>query len=188
MKSQLENDLNESIQAKKSVNLDTVITIGESITTALKKGHKLLLAGNGGSAADAQHIAAEFVGRFVKERPSLPAIALTTDTSALTAIGNDYGFEHIFSRQVDGLGEAGDNIILISTSGNSKNVVEAAQLARKKKITIIAFTGPNGGELGQLADHLITIDNSKTARIQEAHIFVGHLICDIVEKRLFPDA
>ncbi len=188
MKKQLEKQIKESIQAKQSIDLDQVLSVGTYISEQLKKDKKILLAGNGGSAADAQHIAAEFVGRFVKERPALPAIALTTDTSALTAIGNDYGYNAIFSRQLEGLGRAGDCMILISTSGNSQNLIEAATVAKNKHIYTVALTGKGGGALGTVCDELIEIDATTTARIQESHILVGHLLCDIVETHLYPES
>ena len=148
---------------------------------AILRGGKILLAGNGGSAADAQHIAAEFVGRYVKERRGLPAIALTTDTSALTAIGNDYGFERIFSRQIEALGCEGDVFIGISTSGNSPNIVKAVAAAQEKGLKTIVFSGKNGGILRGGADVSIVVPSEVTARIQEMHIFVGHTICDFID-------
>lgn len=150
-------------------------------TEAILRGGKILLAGNGGSAADAQHIAAEFVGRYVKERRGLPAIALTTDTSALTAIGNDYGFERIFSRQIEALGCEGDVFIGISTSGNSPNIVKAVAAAQEKGLKTIVFSGKNGGILRGGADVSIVVPSEVTARIQEMHIFVGHTICDFID-------
>lgn len=155
------------------------------ITEALNGGNKVLFAGNGGSAADAQHLAAEFIGRFSKERPSLPAIALTTDTSILTALGNDYGFDKIFSRQIEGLVRQGDVFIAISTSGNSKNVIEAVEVCRKKSCKTVGFLGNNGGVLAEILDLPIIIESSNTARIQEVHITIGHIICELVENSLF---
>lgn len=149
---------------------------------ALDTGHKILFCGNGGAAADCQHLAAELVGRFVKERESLPAIALTTDTSILTAVANDYSYDDIFSRQVAGLGRAGDVLIGISTSGNSKNVVKAIELAKQKGLKTVAFTGEGGGKIGTLCDAIIAVPSKITARIQEMHILVGHIICEIVEE------
>src|SRR4051794_32598553 len=139
-------------------------------------GHKVLLCGNGGSAADAQHIAAELVGRFVIERRPLPAIALTTDTSALTAIGNDYGYEHVFSRQVLALGSPGDVLVAITTSGTSKNVVAAAAAAREVGMKVIGLTGANGSAFVQACDAGVAVPSTNTARIQECHIAVGHLL------------
>lgn len=151
------------------------------ILACLKEGNKVLLFGNGGSAGDAQHIAAEFVGRFVKERRSLPAIALTTDTSAITAIGNDYGFEHVFARQVEGLANSGDVLIGISTSGNSPNVINALTLGRSLNCKTIGLTGRDGGKMNECCDLNIIVPSDDTARIQEMHILIGHIICGITD-------
>jgi D-sedoheptulose 7-phosphate isomerase len=148
----------------------------------LQTGGKILLAGNGGSAADAQHIAAEFVGRFVKERRGLPAIALTTDTSALTAISNDYGFDHVFARQIGALGNTGDVFIGISTSGNSPNIVRAVEIAQEKGLKILILAGKDGGILRGCGDVEIIVPSSVTARIQEMHILIGHIICEAVDE------
>lgn len=156
----------------------------ELIASAILSGRKLLLCGNGGSAADSQHIAAELTGRFVHNRPPLPALALTTDTSALTSIGNDFGFEEVFSRQVACLGMAGDCLLAISTSGSSRNVIRAAEKAREARINTIGLLGRDGGELRDLCDVPIVVPSSTTARIQEAHIFIGHVICGTIEERL----
>ena len=150
----------------------------------LAGGHTIFLFGNGGSAADAQHIAAEITGRYQVERPGLPAIALTTDTSALTAIGNDYGFERIFSRQLEALARPGDIALGISTSGNSANVVDALKTARDKGITALGLAGGSGGNMVGLADPLIIVPSHVTARIQEMHILIGHTLCGSVEKWL----
>ncbi len=158
-----------------------IIHVSEIITKAINNKKKVILFGNGGSAADAQHIAAEFTGRFVKERIGLPAIALTTDTSALTAIGNDYGFEIIFSRQVEALVNDGDVLIGISTSGNSTNVLKAIERGKELNCITISLTGKNGGEIARKSDINININHSITARIQEMHIMVGHLICSAVD-------
>ncbi len=152
------------------------------IIEAFKSGKKLLICGNGGSAADAQHIAAEFVGRYETERQALPSVALTTDTSALTAITNDYDFERVFSRQVEALAGTGDVLLAISTSGNSKNVIEAVMAARKKNCKIIGLTGKNGKKLASLCDACILVPAEKTALIQEAHITIGHIWCELVDK------
>ena len=158
------------------------------IVDALRDGRKLLLFGNGGSAADAQHVAAEFVGRFLRERKPLPAIALTTDTSALTAIGNDYGFEDVFARQVRGLGAPGDIAIAISTSGSSPNVLRAVEAARGAGLKVVALTGGSGGKLAAAADVTLRVSASTlSARIQETHILIGHVICELVDQRLFGD-
>ena len=154
---------------------------GLRVRTALEKGRKILICGNGGSAADSQHMAAEFVGRFVKERQSLPALALTVDTSLLTAVGNDYGFDCVFSRQVEGLGQEGDVLIAISTSGNSANVVKAVKTAKEKGIYVIALTGENGGILAKESDLCLAVPSQVTARIQEMHIMIIHMICEIAE-------
>ena len=158
-----------------------VASAGLRVRTALEKGRKILICGNGGSAADSQHMAAEFVGRFVKERQSLPALALTVDTSLLTAVGNDYGFDCVFSRQVEGLGQEGDVLIAISTSGNSANVVEAVKTAKEKGIYVIALTGENGGILAKESDLCLSVPSQVTARIQEMHIMIIHMICEIAE-------
>ena len=158
-----------------------VASAGLRVCTALEKGRKILICGNGGSAADSQHMAAEFVGRFVKERQSLPALALTVDTSLLTAVGNDYGFDCVFSRQVEGLGQEGDVLIAISTSGNSANVVKAVKTAKEKGIYVIALTGENGGILAKESDLCLAVPSQVTARIQEMHIMIIHMICEIAE-------
>jgi D-sedoheptulose 7-phosphate isomerase len=159
------------------------------VAGALREGRKLLLFGNGGSAADAQHIAAEFVGRFLRERRALPAIALTTDTSALTSIGNDYGFDDVFARQVRGLGTRGDVALAISTSGRSPNVLRAVEAAREIGLKIVALTGGDGGALAAAADVTLRVSASTiSARIQETHILIGHVICELVDQRLFGDA
>ena len=158
-----------------------VASAGLRVRTALEKGRKLLICGNGGSAADSQHMAAEFVGRFVKERQSLPALALTVDTSLLTAVGNDYGFDCVFSRQVEGLGQEGDVLIAISTSGNSANVVKAVKTAKEKGIYVIALTGENGGILAKESDLCLAVPSQVTARIQEMHIMIIHMICEVAE-------
>ena len=149
---------------------------------AIRSGHKILICGNGGSAADSQHIAAEFVGRFVKERKGLPAIALTTDTSILTAIGNDYGYEEVFRRQVEALGQSGDVLLGISTSGNSGNVVLAFQKAKKQEMKVIAFTGTKESKMSALADVTLRVPAPVTARVQECHILVGHMICEYIDE------
>ena len=158
-----------------------VASAGLRVRTALEKGRKILICGNGGSAADSQHMAAEFVGRFVKERQSLPALALTVDTSLLTAVGNDYGFDCVFSRQVEGLGQEGDVLIAISTSGNSANVVKAVKTAKEKGIFVIGMTGENGGILAKGSDLCLAVPSQVTARIQEMHIMIIHMICEIAE-------
>lgn len=163
-------------------NIENIQTCAEIIIEAFKKGKKILLCGNGGSAADAQHISAEFVGRYETERKALPSIALTTDTSALTAITNDYDFERVFSRQIEALAFEGDVLIAFSTSGNSKNVIQAVMSARKKNCKIIGLTGINGKKLASLCDACILVPSKKTANIQEAHITIGHIWCELVDK------
>lgn len=155
--------------------------IGIVMQNTIKAGGKILLMGNGGSAADSQHIAAEIVGRFKKERKGLPAIALTTDTSILTSVGNDYGYDYIFARQIEALCRAEDLVIGITTSGNSTNIVNAMQVAKEIGATTIGLTGGNGGKLTAICDHNLIMPSSVTARIQEAHIFVGHCLCEILE-------
>jgi D-sedoheptulose 7-phosphate isomerase len=152
-----------------------------------RQDKKTMLAGNGGSAADAQHIAAELVGRYGFDRPSISSIALTTDTSNLTAIGNDYGYDKVFSRQVEGVGREGDLFIGISTSGNSQNIVNAFESAKAKGITTVALVGRDGGKMGQMADYAIIVPSNDTPRIQESHILIGHILCDIIEKELFAE-
>ncbi len=163
-----------------------IVTAATTIAEAFKAGRKLLLFGNGGSAADAQHIAAEFMNRFLIERPPLPAIALTTDTSVLTSIANDYAFDEIFSKQVKALGKKGDVALGITTSGSSGNVLKALRAAKKMGMTTIALTG-EGGKAGALADIALQIPSRSTPRIQEAHIAVGHILCDLIDTILFKD-
>jgi D-sedoheptulose 7-phosphate isomerase len=156
-------------------------SIARVMAAALHRGNTILWCGNGGSAGDSQHLAAEIVGRFRRERRGLPSIALTTDTSILTSISNDYGYEAVFSRQVEAIGKPGDVLVGISTSGNSHNVIAALETARLHGVTTIAFTGAGGGRMGVLVDHLFAVDSRDTARIQEAHILAGHMLCDWLE-------
>jgi len=177
----------ESIAVQQAVldkNLAVIEKTAQAVIAALKNGGKILLCGNGGSAADCQHIAAELIGRFQKERKSLPAIALTTDTSILTALANDYSFDIIFSRQLEGLGKKGDVLVGISTSGNSPNVVKAVEQANKMGIKTIAMTGRDGGMLARIADIAIVVPSAKTARIQESHVALLHAVCEVVEDEL----
>ncbi len=180
----------DSIQAKKTFlkeNLDNLITVIDRIAQAFAKGNKLLLFGNGGSAADAQHIAAEFVNRFRIERPPLPALALTTDTSAITSIANDYDYKEIFAKQVRALGKEGDLALAISTSGNAANVLAAVDACKKLKITTVGLTGGDGGKLSKRTDFLLRVSTTKsTARIQETHILIAHVICEMVDQKLYP--
>ena len=167
-------------------NADALARAVELVGDALAAERKVLLFGNGGSAADAQHIAAEFVGRFARERRALPALALTTDTSALTAIANDYGYEHVFARQVHALGVAGDVALAISTSGRSPNVLRAVEACRERGVRTIGLTGGDGGPLATMVDVSLRVSASThSARIQETHILVGHVICELVDRRLF---
>jgi D-sedoheptulose 7-phosphate isomerase len=166
-----------------AANAGTIVAVAGAIVAALKDGRAVLVFGNGGSAADAQHFAAELVGRFERERRAWPAIALTTDTSALTAIGNDYGFDRVFARQVEALGKAGDIAIGITTSGNSPNVLRALEAAQERGLTTVALTG-RGGAAGQLAAHHIAVAEPRTARVQEVHATVLHVICELVEMEL----
>lgn len=182
----IENSLRQHLSVFETVLSELVPVIekcADIITETLKSGNKILLCGNGGSAADAQHIAAEFVGRYETERRAFPAIALTTDTSALTALANDYDFERIFSRQVEALAGEGDCLIAISTSGNSPNIISAIMTARQKGCKIIGFTGSKGKKLASLSDECIFVPSERTARIQEAHITIAHIICEIIDDR-----
>ena len=190
MKKYIRSEIAASIETKRKILDDEALV--ESIAEAgavcaelYRNGKKILLAGNGGSAADAQHIAAELVGRYGFDRPSIPSIALTTDTSSLTAIGNDYGYDKVFSRQLEGLGSKGDLFIGISTSGNSENIINAFKSAKEKSIATLALVGRGGGKMAQMADYSITVPSDSTPRIQESHILIGHILCDIIEKELF---
>lgn len=188
MRDRIENVLNEQIvnlnKLKENDYYDNMKIIIDKIVTSMKNGGKLLIAGNGGSAADAQHFAAEIVGRFVLERKGYPAIALTTDTSILTAVGNDYGYDEIFSRQVEALGNKDDIFIGISTSGNSKNVVNAIKKAKEQGIITVGLTGKNGGLIKDMSDVCLNFNYSETARVQEHHLMSYHLICEFVEKEM----
>ena len=180
----IKDAITDSIEVKKSLLdgnvLNDILTASSIVNNAINAGKKILIAGNGGSAADSQHIAAEFVSRFMFDRPAMAAIALTTDTSALTAIGNDYGFVNIFSRQISAIGNRGDVFIGISTSGNSQNIHNAAIKAKEMGLITIGFAGENG-KIWSDFDHTIRVPSSSTARIQESHILIGHIICQIVE-------
>ena len=187
MQKRVEQIFADSIEVKQATlkkNLPQIVNAAEVIISAFKSGHKLLFCGNGGSAADCQHIAAEFVGRFQKERKAWPAIALTTDSSALTALGNDYSFDIVFARQLQALGQKGDVLIAISTSGNSKNVLEAVKQAKVSGIVTIGVTGGSGGQLAGLCDIPIVAASPITARIQESHLVIFHTICELVENTL----
>lgn len=186
----IRNIIKASIDTKKQVLQDeTLLTTIEKavdvITDAFKNGNRVYFCGNGGSAADAQHLAAEFSGRFYKDRKALPAEALHCNTSYLTAVGNDYGYDLVYSRIIDGIGQKGDVLIGLSTSGNSANIVKAFEVAKEKGIKIVAFTGLTGGIMKSLTDYLINIPSTDTPRIQESHIMVGHIICQLVEEKVF---
>lgn len=187
------DSLNESSETKLKIKdqlLEPIIKAVNLLSACFNDGNKLLLCGNGGSAADCQHIATELMIRLSHhiQRPALPAIALTTDTSNLTAGGNDIGFENVFARNVDGLGNKGDVLLVISTSGNSPNVVKAAEMANKKSMKVIGFLGGNGGKLKDTVDLPIIIPSSNVQRIQEGHITVAHIICELVEDKLYGKA
>lgn len=167
--------------------LALIAEVARAMSDSLRKGGTIFFFGNGGSAADAQHLAAELAGRYLRERPGLPGLALTTNTSSLTAIGNDYGYDLVFARQLEAMGALGDVAVGISTSGNSSNVVRGLEVAREKGIITVAMTGADGGKLKSVADYCLRIESNQTARIQEAHILVGHILCEIVEEELFHD-
>jgi len=187
MKGQAERIFESSARLQKEFRregLDTIVSIAEVFIEAFRNGRKLLFFGNGGSAADAQHLAAEFVNRFRLDRPALPAIALTTDTSVLTSIGNDSGFDRIFARQVEALGRDSDVVVGLSTSGTSTNVIEGIRAARKEGLVTVAFTGAGEGHLRLEVDYCLAVPSTDTPRVQEMHMLAGHAICEIVEKTL----
>ena len=186
----IQQEITDSIQTKQKLLADKLLLskihqAAQSCLKTFKQGGKVILAGNGGSAADAQHIAAEFVNQLCFDRPALSSIALTTDTSILTAIGNDRGYKEIFSRQIEANGQSGDIFIAISTSGNSENLLEALKVCKKKHIISVGWTGESGGKMKDLCDHCLCVPSVETPRIQEAHILIGHIICAIVENTLF---
>lgn len=180
----IEKILNESAKVKKGLlrQAPLINKAALEMISALKKGGKVIVFGNGGSAADSQHMAAELVGRFNKEKRPLPAIALTTNTSIITAIGNDYGYEHSFSKQIEAFARKGDIVFAISTSGNAKNVIEAALTAKKLHATTIGLSGKDGGRLAKISDLSLVVPSNSTPRIQEAHIAVIHIICELIEE------
>ena len=185
MRDRIKDILLESIQVKEEIlrkDIARIIKIAETIVSCLKKGGKVILFGNGGSAADSQHIAAELIGRFKKDRTALAAIALTTNTSVLTSLANDYSYEIIFAKQIEALAQKNDVVIGISTSGKAKNVAAGIKQAKKMGLKTIAFTGSDGGELVKIADIALVVASSVTARIQETHITIGHIICELVEE------
>lgn len=186
----IKKHIEESIETKRQIVsndslLNDVKRASDLLISAYQAGKKTLLAGNGGSAADAQHIAGEFVSKFYFDRPGIPSIALTTDTSILTAIGNDYGFERLFARQVEAQGVEGDVFIGISTSGNSKNILAALEACKRKGIKTIGFTGEKKCMMDELCDVVIKVPSPSTPRIQESHIMIGHILCALVEEALF---
>ena len=186
----IKSHFEDSIQVKNQILQDKALIeliqkVALITTNAYKNGFKTMLAGNGGSAAAAQHIAGEFVSRFYFDRPGIPSIALTTDTSILTAIGNDYGYDRLFARQVQAQGVKGDIFIGISTSGNSTNIIEALKVCKEKEIISIGLTGQSGGKMADLCDYCIKVPSNCTPRIQESHIVIGHIICAIVEEEIF---
>lgn len=188
MKEKIKSIIRESVEVKNALaesQSSAIATAAEAVIKTLKEGGKIIIFGNGGSAADSQHIAAELVGRFLKERKALPAIALTTNSSILTAISNDYSYNQVFSRQLDAIAAKNDTVIGISTSGKAPNVSEAVSLANKKGITTIALTGCDGGDLAKIANISIIVPSRATPRIQEAHITIGHIICQLAEEALF---
>lgn len=167
---------------------DTLILAAKTTAESMQKGHKLLVAGNGGSAADAQHLVAEFVSRLVKDRPALPAVALTTDSSILTGIGNDYGYDRVFARQIEALGQPGDVFLAISTSGNSPNIIRALQQARSNNIVTLGLTGKGGGQMPNLCDYCLRMPSSVTMHIQQAHLAVEHIFSLLVEQIFFAES
>ncbi|TNF52510.1 SIS domain-containing protein [bacterium] len=188
MKAKIIHAFEESISVKQQFlreNLDLIIKVSHILSDTFTRGNKVILFGNGGSATDASHIAGEFVNRFKKNRPGLPAIALNTDVAVLTSIANDYDFSEVFSRQMKALAQEGDVAIAISTSGNSPNILKAVDAAKKKKVTLIALTGLKGNKLATKADHSFVVSSRNTPRIQEVHITLGHVLCQMVEEILF---
>jgi D-sedoheptulose 7-phosphate isomerase len=190
MNNKIKELIQASIDTKQQILSDekllhTIEKIVSVITDAFKVGNRIYFCGNGGSAADAQHLASEFSGRFYADRKALPAEALHCNTSYLTAVANDYGFDVVYSRMIDGIGEMGDVLIGLSTSGNSANIVNAFEVAKEKGITTIAFTGITGGQMKSVSDYLVNIPSTDTPRIQESHITIGHIICQLVEEKYF---
>jgi len=190
MRDKIKNIISESVAVKNKVLSDEkLLTAIEKITAlivdALQKGRRIYFCGNGGSAADAQHLAAEFSGRFYIDRDALPAEALHCNTSYLTAVANDYSYDVVYSRLIKGLAHEGDILIGLSTSGNSKNILHAFETAREKKVFTIGFTGDSGGKMKELSDYLINVPSKDTPRIQESHILIGHIICQLVEEKYF---
>jgi len=192
MTDKIKNIISASIQTKKEIlNDDAFIkkieNAVDAITNAFSKGNKVLFCGNGGSAADAQHLAAEFSGRFYKNRKALPAEALHCNTSYLTAVANDYSYDVIYARLIEGIANEGDVVVGLSTSGNSPNILKAFEVAKQKKVTTIGFTGAMGGKMKDVSDYLFNVPSTDTPRIQESHIMIGHIICELVEEKLFAE-
>lgn len=190
MKEKIQSIIKASIETKQEVLkngllIDTIGKIVDEIVKAFKNGNRVYFCGNGGSAADAQHLAAEFSGRFYIDRKALPAEALHCNTSYITAVANDYSYDAIYSRIIDGIGQAGDVLIGLSTSGNSGNIIKAFETARNKKMITVGFTGATGGQMKAVSDYLINIPSTDTPRIQESHIMAGHIVCQLVEEKIF---
>jgi len=190
MNEKIKNIISDSIRTKQAIleNTEMIALIdqcSDMITNAFKNGNKVLFCGNGGSAADAQHLAAEFSGRFYTDRDALPAEALHCNTSYMTAVANDYSYDVVYARMIKGIGNPGDVLIGLSTSGNSKNIVEAFKIAKIKNMTTVGLTGESGGILKEMSDYLFNVPSSDTPRIQESHIMVGHIICQLVEEKYF---
>ncbi len=192
MTDKIKNIISASIQTKKEILNDDAFlkkieNAVDAIANAFDKGNKVLFCGNGGSAADAQHLAAEFSGRFYKNRKALPAEALHCNTSYLTAVANDYSYDVIYARLIEGIANEGDVVIGLSTSGNSPNILKAFEVAKQKKIITIGFTGTTGGKMKDVSDYLFNVPSTDTPRIQESHIMIGHIICELVEEKLFAE-
>lgn len=190
MNAKIQSIISDSINVKQQILADAAFLqniekVVEVVTQAFQSGKKVLFCGNGGSAADAQHLAAEFSGRFYKDRKALPSEALHCNTSYLTAVANDYSYDVIYSRLVEGICEEGDVLIGLSTSGNSKNILNAFAAARDKKVITVGFTGASGGKMKEVGDYLINVPSADTPRIQESHIMIGHIICELVEAKIF---
>lgn len=190
MSEKIKKIISASVQTKTDILNDDVFikkieNAVDVIVNAFNKGNKVLFCGNGGSAADAQHLAAEFSGRFYKDRKALPAEALHCNTSYLTAVANDYSYDVIYARLIEGIANEGDIVVGLSTSGNSPNILKAFEVAKEKKVTTIGFTGASGGKMKDVSDHLFNVPSTDTPRIQESHIMVGHIICELVEEKLF---
>ena len=190
MNEEIRTIISQSISVKQSLLqndalLSTIQAVATEIVLAFRAGNRIYFCGNGGSAADAQHLAAEFSGRFSKDRLALPAEALHCNTSYLTAAANDYGYEHVYARLIEGIGQPGDVLIGLSTSGNSVNIIEALQKAQRKGMVTIGFTGENGGRMKEECNFLINVPSTDTPRIQESHIMIGHIVCELVENEYF---